>query len=194
MVCIAARNSLERSLGHETRPDTNHDHDGINHLPDDEEPLYNDDSDENRSRYSPQADSEGRGNSPTMTSEDGFDDHDLFDFEDGWEAPAMHPYSDPLDLEMDVEMTDPLEQEVSFNGDESTNCQTHAALQQTQGKCTLVDHYPGNAAGRPISTQAPHTPNANWRYTEQLESCQVDALSENPYWPFTSQLDWEVAR
>ena len=57
----------------------------------------------------------------------------------------------------------------------------------------FLDRYPSNAAGHPVSTS--FMPDANHRYAEQL-TCQVDASSggaRNPYWPFTSQLDWEVA-
>ncbi|KAN0084521.1 hypothetical protein V8E55_008025 [Tylopilus felleus] len=83
---------------------------------------------------------------------------------------------------------------VNSDADESSNCHAHAALQQTQSKQMFLDRYPSNAAGHPVSTS--FMPDANHRYAEQL-TCQVDASSggaRNPYWPFTSQLDWEVAR
>ncbi|KAJ7728556.1 hypothetical protein B0H14DRAFT_3518585 [Mycena olivaceomarginata] len=54
----------------------------------------------------------------------------------------------------------------------------------------IVEKFPGGRAGRPIPlTQAP-TQNSEQRYGSALD----DSPTNNPYAPFKSKLDWEVAR
>jgi hypothetical protein len=95
-------------------------------------------------------------NSRSSDSPEGHDDStedelsDLLDFDDVWEAPTTRP-----DLpEMDSEMTNLWEQEVRVSPDanEGVDHHTHSASQQTQGKQTFIDKYPGDEAGRPAST------------------------------------------
>lgn len=116
----------------------------------------------------------------------------LFNLEDGWEAPTIRP--DLLDLEIDVEMVNPWDpQEVNSGANElNGDLHTHIALQQTQSKQMFVDKFPSDAAGRSVSTSESFTPDANQYYAEKLEG-QVNASSRNPYWLFTLKLDWEVA-
>ncbi|KAG9315400.1 hypothetical protein JVU11DRAFT_4549 [Chiua virens] len=122
---------------------------------------------------------------------------DLLDFEDGWEAPHPDlPDESEMPVDLDTEMTNPLEEDSDVNSgaNERTNHHTHTTSQQTQGKETFIDRYPGDTAGHPTpkSAGAPLLPNANRCYAEQLEG-QMGGAGQCPYWPFTSQLDWEVA-
>ncbi|KAJ7812442.1 hypothetical protein B0H14DRAFT_3752478 [Mycena olivaceomarginata] len=51
----------------------------------------------------------------------------------------------------------------------------------------IVEHYPGGRAGKTISTTQ--------KSAEELyRSSLADATNENPYAPFTSKMDWEVAK
>jgi hypothetical protein len=52
----------------------------------------------------------------------------------------------------------------------------------------IVVKYPGNLAGKPISTT--RNPTSEKAY----ESALKDGTSSNPYAPFTSKMDWEVAK
>ncbi|KAJ7834648.1 hypothetical protein B0H14DRAFT_3461949 [Mycena olivaceomarginata] len=52
----------------------------------------------------------------------------------------------------------------------------------------IVVKYPGNMAGKPISTT--RDPTSEKAY----ESALKDGTSSNPYAPFTSKMDWEVAK
>lgn len=201
VVCIAVRDSLERLPGHAIRPDTSHGHGSVDR---DCPPAFDntDCADQaTGSGYETGSfgsfDSESAGasddgeeanNSKSSESPGGHDNStedessDLLDLDDGWEAPTARP-----DLpEVDLEMTNAWEQEVSSDANESGDHRTHTALQQIQGKPTFIDEYPGDETGHPVSTS--FMPDANQCYANHL----ADA-SENPYWPFVSQLDWEVA-
>ena len=169
----------------EIRPDVSHssiDH----HLHDFDhgaDHLCEDDDDEETWNTSP----EGHHDSSDVESSD------LFDLEDGWETPTTRP--DLPDLKIDLEMANPWDpQKVNSDANElNSDLHTHAALQQTRSKQIFVDKFPSDAAGYSVSTSESFAPNANQCYAEKLEG-QVDASSRNPYWPFTSKLDWEVAR
>jgi hypothetical protein len=51
----------------------------------------------------------------------------------------------------------------------------------------IVEHYPGGRAGKTISTTQ--------KSAEELyRSSLADSTNENPYAPFTSKMDWEVAK
>lgn len=52
----------------------------------------------------------------------------------------------------------------------------------------IIEKYPGRLAGKPISTVRAQT--AEQAYTSSL----VDSTTSNPYAPFNSKTDWEVAR
>ncbi|KAJ6537053.1 hypothetical protein B0H19DRAFT_1382817 [Mycena capillaripes] len=52
----------------------------------------------------------------------------------------------------------------------------------------IVVKYPGNTAGKPISTT--RDPTSEKVYESALKDC----TSSNPYAPFTSKMDWEVAK
>ncbi|KAG9316995.1 hypothetical protein JVU11DRAFT_1175 [Chiua virens] len=134
---------------------------------------------------------------------------DIFGFKDDWEAPAMPcPSNQPdwesemMSVDLDTEMTQmrmnpsSLEEDVNLDADERTDHQTHTALQQKQSK-TFIDRYPGDAAGHPVSantTMTPPIPDANHCYAERLKGQADDSADRSPYWLFTLQLDWEVAR
>ena len=103
----------------------------------------------------------------------------FLDFNNVWEAPTTCP-----DLpEMDLEMKNLWEQKVSSDKNEGVDHHTHSALQQTRGKQTFIDEYPGDEAGCLVPT--PFIPDANWCYAKHL----AETTGRNPYWPFTSQLD-----
>ncbi|KAJ7451993.1 hypothetical protein FB451DRAFT_1524612 [Mycena latifolia] len=52
----------------------------------------------------------------------------------------------------------------------------------------IVEKYPGGLAGKPISTRRDQTSE------KAYESSLKDSAVSNPYAPFTSKMDWEVAR
>jgi hypothetical protein len=52
----------------------------------------------------------------------------------------------------------------------------------------IIDKYPGNLAGKPISTTRSDTSE------EQYRSSLGNPIIDNPYAPFTSKKDWEVAK
>ena len=202
-VCITVCNSLECFSGHVIHPDASHGHSrSVDCLPAFDDTncadqatggsyetggfrLIDSEPEGAREPY----DEEEAINSKSSKLPEGHDDSteddfsDFLDFDNVWEAPTTHP-----DLpEMDSEMTNLWEQEVSSDANEGVDHHTHSALQQTRGKQTFIDEYPGDEAGRPAPT--PFMPDANWCYAEHL----ADTTGRNPYWPFASQLDWKVA-
>lgn len=184
-VCTEVRHSLELFSGHQVRPDGHHSgsHNGVDHS------RTFDDGDFERD--------EGLGDDLDMDSESLPERHgdltgdefgDFLDFgDDGWEAPTTRRDSLP-----DIEMMNAWDQEVgNLQVDENGDHCIHAAEQQMDANRwqTFVETYPSDKAGCPVSSS--FMPDANCCYAEQLE-CEGDT-SRNPYWPFTSQLDWDVA-
>ena len=170
-VCITVRNSLECFSGHVIHPDASHGHSrSVDCLPtfDDTDcadqatgasyetggfRLIDSEPEGAREPY----DEEKAINSKSSKLPEGHDNSteddfsDFLDFDDVWEAPTTHP-----DLpEMDSEITNLWEQEVSSDANEGVDHRTHSALQQTQGKQTFIDKYPSDEAGRPESRRMP---------------------------------------
>ncbi|KAG2160170.1 uncharacterized protein EDB93DRAFT_1099531 [Suillus bovinus] len=108
-------------------------------------------------------------------------DDDELNFEAEWEPP--------------VEGEPPVEEEPPVDEDEdeddqcnSTCCQDIQLHVQGQHGCVIVP-YPDPRAGQQITNQAANCHAANMEY-----GARFNAEQENLYHPFTSRMDWEVAR
>ncbi|KAJ7649252.1 hypothetical protein B0H17DRAFT_1215342 [Mycena rosella] len=134
-------------------------------------------------------DSDDEGNIPLSGSEEEEDDEsdedvrlDRAESAHGYEAPRPAPA---------------VQQDVSMPGPESGNINpVHAAPTRETRKAAedrfhhkpIVEKFPGGLAGKPISTA--RNPTSEKAYESSLKN----SPASNPYAPFASKMDWEVAR
>ncbi|KAF7364489.1 hypothetical protein MVEN_00317300 [Mycena venus] len=104
------------------------------------------------------------------------------DLEGGYEAPRTLPVS-MGDGDQDDPMPSP--------HDAAVRAPTHTARKIAEDKFhhkPIVVKFPGGRAGQPIPS--PNTKNSEQTYGSALSGCSTS----NPYAPFNSKMDWEVAR
>ena len=173
--------SDEDSVGHEE------DNDGASGEEDDDDSAGHGE-DNNSARYKEDNGANSEGNS------DEEDEDDLLYLDDEYWPEAPVPAEAGTDSEMDIladHQTGPqagLELELGDDQQEDVNQARNVrwAAEEEFRKVPVVELFPSKAAGAPI---------ANVNAVPKYESYQSDLKDlDNPWAPFSSQLDWEVAR
>jgi hypothetical protein len=122
----------------------------------------------------------------SFAEHDGNGEHDgnSSDEEDGREELEWEPPVQEDEGWAGVEVDDPMD-----HNNSSIDRETHHQIErQIADHNRVIESYPDRRAGQPI-TQA-EIRNVNATYASSIDNLNA----ENPYAPFTSQMDWEVAQ
>ncbi|KAJ7931901.1 hypothetical protein B0H13DRAFT_1857554 [Mycena leptocephala] len=127
-----------------------------------------------------------RGQSSCSEGEGEEDEED----EDDNDPPAQsgyEPHRTPVDPESDIHMSDPESSAVS-SSTVAPSREVRKAAEDCFHHKPIIEHYPGSRAGKPVAPRPGKTAE------EEYESSLLESSSGNPYAPFKSKMDWEVAK
>jgi hypothetical protein len=93
-----------------------------------------------------------------------------------WEA--------PVSPNVNIYPSSPMNEDLDDNEDSDITENGRKIIENALRQPIIVDHFPSSSAGAPIGNPPSHT----------TDEAHLTNPAHNPYAPFTSQLDWEVAR
>ncbi|KAJ7935011.1 hypothetical protein B0H13DRAFT_2305169 [Mycena leptocephala] len=133
-------------------------------------------------------DSDDEGDNPPGSEGDAEEDEEDEDDNDLPAQAGYEPYRAPIDPESDIHMSDPESRASSSSTTAVPSCQVRKAAEDCFHRKPIIEHYPGSRAGKPIAPRLGKTAE------EEYESSLLESTSGNPYAPFKSKMDWEVAK
>lgn len=102
-----------------------------------------------------------------------------------WEAPPPPQQGSAPEEHFDEDD----DEAASNNGEDAPTGDGREAIEQALRERIIVDRFPLASAGQPIAMHEMGS-----RYDSAQYNSQVRGTPNNPYAPFNSKLDWEVAR
>ncbi|KAJ6580141.1 hypothetical protein DFH09DRAFT_912800 [Mycena vulgaris] len=135
--------------------------------------------------YVSDSDDEGDATRPVAGESEEEDQEDVLEAADlgnGYEPPRQAA------VDEDIEMSDPRKENEPVPKTAAPSKAARKAAEDRFHHTPIIEKYPGGLAGKPLS--AIRVPTAEKMY----ESSLLNSTAANPYAPFNSKLDWEVAK
>ncbi len=131
---------------------------------------------------------------PDLAEQDDIEDEEDDPLEDNWEPPPPHEVGEMWTEEDEVQLgaADGWDMDED-NDDGFAQAQKvrHQAEENLRRKTHIIT-FPGGRAGAPISDE--QVPSSHTMYQSSVDSADADVSEMNPFAPFVSRMDWEVAR
>ncbi|KAJ6548325.1 hypothetical protein B0H10DRAFT_1969189 [Mycena sp. CBHHK59/15] len=101
-------------------------------------------------------------------------------------AAGYEPERPPVDPHADISMPNP--EPSSLHKTAAPSWEVRKAAEDRFHHTPIIERYPSPLAGKPIKSNRGKTAE------EQYESSLLGSTSDNPYAPFNSKMDWEIAK